>query len=126
MKKTLLATLFFAVLTYSSGCATIFSGDSQNITFNSVPEGANIKVGPYEGVTPCAILIPKGQNYAIEAHYLGQKKVVPLTTKMTGSTFWNILFWPGFIVDAITGNIKKYDPNHYNFNFTQEKVKRQK
>lgn len=120
MKKILL-NLLLCVSVICSGCATIFTSDSQNITFGSEPEGANIKVGPYECITPCAIEIPKGKNFTIEASYDGQKKVVPLTTKMAGSTLINILFWPGFIIDALTGNIKKYDPTHYDFVFEIEK-----
>lgn len=124
MKKTLL-NLFLCASLICSGCATVFTSDSQNIIFDSDPEGANIKVGPYECVTPCALEIPKGKNYTIEATYDEQKKVVPLTTKMAGSTLINILFWPGFIVDALTGNIKKYSPTHYNFVFeTQQEVEK--
>jgi len=118
MKNLILILAMAAILFYGSGCATILSSDSQNITFNSEPQGANIKVGPYECITPCSLKIPKGQQYVIEASYAGEKKIVPLTKKMAGSTFWNILFWPGFLVDAITGNIKKYEPEHYSFNFS--------
>lgn len=120
MKKILLNLLLCSSVIFS-GCATIFTSDSQNITFASEPEGANIKVGPYDCITPCALKIPKGKNFTIEASYDGQKKVVPLTTKMAGSTLINILFWPGFIVDALTGNIKKYNPSHYDFVFESVK-----
>lgn len=119
MKKFALMILLFVYLIIASGCATIFTDDSQNITFDSEPEGARIKIGPYTGITPCALLIPKGKNFAIEASYGAKKQVQPLTTKMAGSTLINILFWPGFIVDAMTGNIKKYDPDHYTFNFSE-------
>lgn len=123
MKQTLLVLCLCLLIMYGGGCATIFTYDSQNrITFDSTPEGAHIKVGPYECNTPCALAIPKNQNYIIEATYNEQKKITPLTKKIAASTFFNIIFWPGFLVDAITGNIKKYDPDYYTFTFSTPKV----
>lgn len=33
---------------------------------------------------------------------------------------WNILFWPGFLVDLGTGKINKYDPTIYNIEMEKE------
>jgi len=122
MRGQLLMVCLIGVILYGSGCATVLSDDSQHIDFTSNPPGAHVKVGPYECTTPCYLLIPKNKNYMVEASYGSQVKRVPLTRAVAGSTFLNILFWPGFIVDAITGNIKKYEPTSYDFTFTQGEV----
>lgn len=113
------ALFILPILIVISGCATLFTKDSQRITFNSKPKGAHIQVGPYDCTTPCSLLIPKGKSYSIEATYQDQKKVVPLTQKMHGATLVNILFWPGFIVDSMTDKIEKYEPTEYMFHFEE-------
>lgn len=107
----------FLVAMWSSGCATILTQDTQNVTVTSDPPGADVQIGPYKCVTPCVLQIPKGKNYAIDVKYGEQKQSVPLTKGVAGTTLINILFWPGFIVDAITGNVQKYNPTEYNFTF---------
>ncbi len=118
MKKTVLTFLLCAFV-FVTGCATVLTQDTQNITVTSDPPGADVQIGPYKCVTPCVLQIPKGKNYAIDVKYGEQKQSVPLTKGVAGTTLINILFWPGFIVDAITGNVQKYNPTEYNFTFTQ-------
>ena len=118
MKTIITVTICIGLLAFS-GCATLFTKDSQQITFNSKPTGVHIRVGPYECKTPCSLLIPKGKSYSIESTYKGQKKVVPLTQKMQGATLINVLFWPGFVVDSMTDKIEKYEPTDYMFHFEE-------
>ena len=117
MKKLLLTASLFLMTMWCCGCATVLTKDTQNITVNSQPPGAKVQIGPYKGITPCVLQIPKGKNYAIDVNYGEQKQSVPLTKQVAGTTLINILFWPGFIVDAITGNVQKYEPTEYNFTF---------
>jgi len=119
VKQTIITLSICVGMLVVVGCATIFTKDSQQITFNSKPKGAHIQVGPYECKTPCSLLIPKGKSYSIEATYKGQRKVVPLTQKMHGATLVNVLFWPGFVVDSMTDKIEKYDPAEYMFHFEE-------
>ncbi len=113
MKKLLLV-----LVVSCSGCSTLFTDSSQQITFVSKPEGAHIEVGPYECTTPCTMLIPRKSNYAVTATYKGKKKVVPFEKTIAGSTVLNVLFWPGFIVDGMTGNTQKFSNTHFVFDFT--------
>ena len=107
-----------AVLLFVSGCSTLFTDSSQQITFVSKPEGAHIEVGPYECTTPCTMLIPRKTNYAVKATYKDKKKVAPFEKTIAGSTIINALFWPGFIVDGITGNTQKFKNTHFAFDFS--------
>jgi len=115
MKKIALLFIFLV-----AGCSTLFTDSSQQITFVSKPEGAQIKVGPYECTTPCNMLIPRKTNYAVTATYGDKKKVVSFEKTIAGSTILNVLFWPGFIVDGMAGNTQKFSNTHFVFDFTGE------
>ena len=105
------------------GCATYVTPDAQQITFNSRPQGAHIQVGDYNGITPCALLIPKTPDrYSIKATYNDQEQIVSLSKKPEWTGIWNFFLTGGigFIPDAITGKIQKYGPTDYMFDFTDK------
>ena len=106
------------------GCATLLTPDNKQVTFNSRPSGALIQVGPYECTTPGSLLIPKGQQYSITARFENQKQVLPLTQSIDKITFFNVLFPPGFFLDAITDKIQKYSPKEYMFEFNSINVQK--
>lgn len=85
---------------------------------DSNPQGAKVKVGPYSGVTPYEVMVPRGKDYIIEANYNGETKQKNLNRSIEPLYWVNILFWPGLIVDAATGDMFKYEPLLYNFDFT--------
>ena len=107
------------ILALTQGCCSIFAPGSQNISVDSVPQGAKIKIGPYDGIAPYKVSIPKGKNYMISATYENKKKTETLHKSIDGIYWANILFWPGLIVDAATGKMYKYDPDNYTFKFKQ-------
>lgn len=37
-----------------------------------------------------------------------------IESSFNANSLWNILFWPGFLIDLATGKINKYDPVVYN------------
>lgn len=88
------------------------------ITVNSKPEGAKVQLGSLQGVTPYQVKLPKGKDYSITATYAGKTQSTPLEKKVDGVFWINILVFPGLIIDAATGNMYKYDPTEYNFDFT--------
>ena len=51
------------LLSFSSSCTTLFSGASENITFGSDPEGADILIDGFsEGKTPATITVNKSAD----------------------------------------------------------------
>jgi len=118
MKKSILCSLL-ALLIFTQGCCSIFTSDPQTVSVGSEPPGADVTIGPHEGVTPYSIRLPRGKNYVIEASYEGETKSKVLERKIEGVYWINILFWPGLIIDLATGAMYEYDPTHYSFNFTQ-------
>ena len=61
----------------------------------------------------------RGEDYYIKATYQGKEQSMPLTKKIEGLYWVNILFWPGLIVDIVTGKMFKYVPSNYEFELTQ-------
>ena len=105
---------------FSSGCASIISGTKQTIAISSAPSGAKVRMGPYTGTTPYTVALPKGKDYPVEVTLDSQKRVIALQRSFDAIGIINILFWPGFIVDAVTGAITKYDPATYHVDFDTE------
>jgi hypothetical protein len=63
--------------------------------------------------------VPKGKDYAVRVSQGPDKRVVPLNRAVDPLTFLNIIppLWPGFIVDAATGALTKYEPNVISVDF---------
>lgn len=125
MKKIII--LFSAtVLSISlTSCATVFTGTSDRITFNSTPEGAKVlDRGIEKCTTPCSQKFSRSLNEkTIEIKKEGyQSKMIELDTKFNAVSvlnFFNLLFWG---VDAATGSIKKYDTKVYNVELEPKKL----
>ena len=123
MKKIVILSICFFI----SSCATVFSGTSQNINIEVVDTATNNFI---DGCT-CILNDPRGASYTITTNPAvvsvarGNGSIV-INCKKEGyrqlnmavgdsfnaTTVVNVLFWPGFIVDAISGSYKKY-PSHY-------------
>ncbi len=117
-----------AVLVASSGCATIASGTSQAIRFDSDPPGAFVQFGHFSGTTPVTLRIPKGKNFPVEMSHGSDKRLVKMNKTVDPMTFLNFIppLWPGFIVDAVTGAMMKYEAEvvHLNFNTNEYQLTR--
>ncbi len=108
------------------GCATIFTGTTQTINLQAIDAQTS---QPLSGVS-CTIADGKGMIYSIPSNpgsvlvTKGAGGITPNCRKdgyvqksfgvgdsFNAVTMINILFWPGFIVDAMTGSMHKY-PSH--------------
>jgi uncharacterized protein YceK len=120
VKKLLLAAVVSAS-TLVSGCATIFGDTNRNVHITSTPDSANVYYnGTMVGTTPVNLTVdnPMSQNTIVVEKDGYYKNMKPLDVKFQGVGWFNILFWPGFIVDYMTGDMKRVEPN---MNFSLEK-----
>lgn len=106
-----------AFVLFSSGCATLFSGTDEDITFNSSPSGANVVVnGIVVGTTPTTVEIDRpgleDQDVTIELEGYDTRRF-ELDTEFNTVSILNVFFWPGFIIDIVTGAISRYDKDTY-------------
>ena len=112
MKKILLFVLPAMML---SSCCTLFTPSKQAITFNG-ENGIKIyddgvKIAEIKDNNTRSVRIKK----ELSSKYLIAKKEgyrptpLKLDTKFNSVAVINILFWPGFVVDAATGQMCKWD-----------------
>ena len=109
------------------GCATIFSSSTQVIQIKAVDHQTNELI---DGCT-CIVTDGSGGSYVVNSNpgpatVHRSQGAVQVTCRKEGyrqintsvgdnfnaTTVINVLFWPGFLVDAATGAYKKY-PSHY-------------
>jgi hypothetical protein len=105
------------VLLKLSGCATIVSGKTQEVVFDSSPSGARIEVnGATRGMTPSKVVLTKKENNPIVIKKEGFKPVTVVPSKGTSGWFWgNIVFGGlfGSTTDGVTGGMYKFAPDSY-------------
>lgn len=119
MKKVIL--LVAVVITFSS-CCTLFSSSKQDVTFTG-PEGTkiydasnNMKLGEIGADEVTTIKIKKKRE---DKTLLAKKDGYKPSSLVLESTFnnaclWNILFWPGFLIDLGTQKMNKWDNTSIN------------
>lgn len=124
MYKALAASITALFLT---GCATIFEGGTQPVTFKSVPEAAAISITNrsgekiHSGTTPVTLTLKRGagyfksEQYSVRIEKEGfQPKEMIVTGSVNGWYIGNILFGGligMLIVDPITGAMYDLAPN---------------
>lgn len=106
-------------LLLSSGCATLFSGSSEPVTFNSTPDNATISIsGQVMGKTPATITLKRKPDQVVEFSREGyQPTKMQLTTQTNPWIFANILWcWLcplSTTTDYSTGAFYEYSPNKF-------------
>jgi hypothetical protein len=120
MKLRLLTIIGFAAL-FLSGCASIINGTSQDLTFNSNPEGAKVYLdGKIIGVTPFTFAAQKNKYDTMRIEKEGYASINrDLNKTFDGVAVINI-FWDLSTTDALTGAIYQYDESSYFIEMTPE------
>lgn len=113
-------SLFCVLCCFLSGCATVFGDNTRAIRVDSQPPGASVYIDNQQyGVTPAVISLPTyiygGKNIQLRKEgYLDQSMMI--NTRFQPVALVNFLCWPGFIIDAATGDLVKIDPVNLNMN----------
>ena len=106
----------FTVLVFTS-CATILSGTSDEIRFDSDPEGASIMLdGLKLGKTPATVSIkrPGFGNKEITLKLDGyEDRTFMLQKEFNTMAICNLASWPGWVIDILTGSVMKYSKTNY-------------
>jgi len=112
-------TYLILLLFLTSSCATIISGTTQEVTFNSEPQDVEVTVGgKVLGKTPLTIQLDKKGGQSVEFNLEGYKRQTrALTTSMDGWFWGNILLiygvFFGSTTDGVSGSIHEYSPSQY-------------
>lgn len=115
MKKTIaMAALMLAGVSLS-GCATVINGTSQDVAFNSQPDGAIVELQTGQNcVTPCTFSMKRGDDAEIRISKPGFQPVsIYVQSRLAGSTFGNIILGGGIgaVVDGSNGASNRLYPN---------------
>lgn len=119
LKKLLVISSTIAL----ASCATIFSPSSDQVTFNSTPPGAKVYInGGYVGKTSLTTPIKRSTSTpAISIKKDGyETTAVPLQTEFNSTSWFNVLFPIGFVVDAATGNLMKASQYSYDVELSKK------
>jgi hypothetical protein len=106
------------------GCATIVSGQHQEVNITSTPTGAEILVdGQSRGITPLIVDLTRKQKHVLQLRLEGyQPYEVVFERKFNGWAIGNV-FLGGLVglgVDLISGATYKLSPVQVNAALTQE------
>jgi S1-C subfamily serine protease len=118
----IISILFLLLLL--SGCATIFTGSKDKITFNSSPPDADVYINnKHYSKTPCSIeidrkYIPMEVNITKEGYL---DKTIYLSKKFNAVSVLDLFVFTGIslIVDLITANVLRYDQLAYSVNLSR-------
>lgn len=110
----------------TTGCATLFSGSSDTISFTSDPSGAEVVMGGIvQGRTPLTIPV-KRAGFGNQTVTLRMDGYDPVTFQLQDGfntiTLLNVFVPIGFVVDAVTGSITKYTRSSYNVDMDRGSV----
>lgn len=125
MRIATLSLLLVVVFT-TTGCATLFSGSSDTISFTSDPSGAEVVMGGIvQGRTPLTIPV-KRPGFGDRNVTLRMDGYDPVTFQLQDGfntvTILNVFVPIGFVVDALTGSITKYSRTSYNVDMARGSV----
>ncbi len=119
-RRVLIPFAALALAALLSGCATIFSGTSDNVTFTSDP--SNVKIyfdGRYMGTTPLTFEVPRvgfavANLKTIKAEKQGYKKQeFTLQTEFNTVAVVNTTSTIPWLVDFVSGAVTRYSPTDY-------------
>lgn len=128
-KKCLVIAAVSAILL--SSCATIFTPSRQSITFSGL-EGTkifdtstNVKIAEIGSDKTTTVSVKKKMSdKQLIAKKDGYKNTpIILESSFNATSLWNILFWPGFIVDLGTGQMNKWDNTYINVDMEKDSGK---
>lgn len=99
---------------FLSGCATIISGDTETVTFNSSPEGADVYIdGAIIGKTPVSIVLGKNKKDVVMFKKEGYQAVTRDLTKSYDPITMLSIFWDLSTTDFLSGAAMEYAPKSY-------------
>ncbi len=101
VRRSLLLLALFAIAAFFSGCATVTRGTTEQITINSEPTGATVRLSNgFTGITPAVFTVPrKGDIIATISKEGYETTTVTLTPHVAGAGT------AGFVGNALIGGI---------------------
>lgn len=121
--KILSVSMLVASIT---GCASIAGDNTRTVKVTSKPAGAGIYVDNQRyGTTPSSITLPSsiygGKTVTVKKAGF-QEQTQTIGTQFQPVALLDVLFWPSFIVDGVTGDLVKVDPASRNLHYSLQQA----
>jgi hypothetical protein len=117
MQKRIVSIVIIVSILLMTGCATLFTGTSDDIYINSNPSGAEIMIGGLKvGKTPATLTIkrPGFNDKEVVLKLDGyERRTFILKKSFNSVAILNLAGILGWAVDFATGAIYKYEPKSY-------------
>tara|TARA_B110001454_G_C12618692_1_gene391910 strand:+ start:346 stop:852 length:507 start_codon:yes stop_codon:yes gene_type:complete len=117
MQKRIVSIVIIVSTLLMTGCATIFTGTSDDIYINSNPSGAEIMIGGLKvGKTPATLTIkrPGFNDKEVVLKLDGyERRTFILKKSFNSVAILNLAGILGWAIDFATGSIYKYEPKSY-------------
>jgi hypothetical protein len=133
IRQTKLAAFGYALMwvftcSFLTGCGTIIHGSKQQVSFDSNPQGATVKLTDGTHLTtPQTVELRRAQDHivAIEKEGYEPERLTINRNFNWGATIFGNILWitPGVIVDVLAGGAWTLYPEHINVNLAAEKPK---
>lgn len=130
--KTKLALFGYGLMwvlacSFLTGCGTIIHGSKQQVSFDSNPPGATVRLSDGTHLTtPHLAQLRRAQDHTVtisKEGYAPERITINRDFNWGATTFGNILWiTPGVIVDVLAGGAWTLDPEHINVNLVAEKT----
>ena len=114
MKKIIISLSILSVLILFTSCATVLSGTSQSITFESSPSGAAIFLdGDRIGATPFTTSLKKSKYKSFRIELEGYHTMSRSLDREVDLVALLSIFWDLGTTDLLSGAAMKYGENSY-------------
>ncbi len=115
--RTRKISCFILMAGLMSGCASIMSGTSQQLSFQSNPDEATVTVnGRVIGKTPVSTSMKKASGQSLVFEKEGYKPLSMALETRLNSWFWGNIVLGGVVgstTDGISGAVYEYSPSQY-------------
>ncbi len=115
MTKVVSILILVVMSTVLTSCATLLTGSTQTVQIVSREENTEIYVNEqYVGDDHVTVILQKNRNYVARGEKQGCKDITAAFSKdISPVTILNLFFWPGFIVDGVTGSWYSFQQSVY-------------
>lgn len=116
MVNKIIFTIFILLSISYLGCATVFTGTSDRIAFETKPSGAKVYIdGLEEGVTPTSVRVKRNlSEIEVQLRLEGyEPETFHLKKTFNFVSVLNLCDPLGWAIDIATGAILKYKPKGY-------------
>ena len=118
MKNFFKAVVIAGCIINLGGCATMFGDKNKTISVTSSPSEAQVTYnGTARGITPYNLVLASSSSPGgvTVSHKGCNPSTQQIQTSFQNIGILNIFFWPGFIIDAVTGDMMKITNTSMNF-----------